>query len=234
MSIADLVERHPEKHTRFLLRGLRRARCRNPKKGIEVGVSRGRNAYNMLESFPNLHLIGIDPWEAFEPEHVSRKFAADFFEARPRVRQHRVFRHIFKTQEYHEQNYEIAKATLEPFSDRIDLWRTTSQQASTQIGDETQDLVFIDGDHTQANIDVPLWFAKVKRGGILCGHDYGNWHDWAGHWNVKPSVDKLCEDTGLSVRLFRCHVWFVVKSTTHEWLEEDDASTITRTRRRRD
>jgi len=38
------------------------------------------------------------------------------------------------------------------------------------------DLVFIDGCHEEWCIkeDIEAWYPLVKRGGILCGHDYGN------------------------------------------------------------
>ena len=48
--------------------------------------------------------------------------------------------------------------------------------AASIIKDETFDLLWIDADHRYHAIkrDIELWMPKVKKGGILCGHDYDN------------------------------------------------------------
>ena len=48
-----------------------------------------------------------------------------------------------------------------------------SQRAAEIIADGCFDLIFIDGDHSYASTrdDIRNWYPKVKRGGILCGHD---------------------------------------------------------------
>jgi hypothetical protein len=54
------------------------------------------------------------------------------------------------------------------------IHRLESQQAVSLYEDESLDFVFIDDDHSYENIvkEIPLWLAKVKKGGILAGHDY--------------------------------------------------------------
>lgn len=49
----------------------------------------------------------------------------------------------------------------------------TSKEAAAIVADETFDLIFIDADHTYKNIrnDIDLWFSKVRKDGIFCGHD---------------------------------------------------------------
>ncbi len=48
-----------------------------------------------------------------------------------------------------------------------------STEAAGIVRDAAFDLVFIDADHSYASTlhDVRAWLPKVKRGGILCGHD---------------------------------------------------------------
>jgi len=51
-----------------------------------------------------------------------------------------------------------------------------SAVASTYIAPKSLDLVFIDGEHTYAEVkqDSLCWLPKIKDGGIICGHDYGH------------------------------------------------------------
>jgi hypothetical protein len=48
-----------------------------------------------------------------------------------------------------------------------------SVAAAAMIADTTFDLVFIDADHSYASVtaDIAAWRSKVRRAGILCGHD---------------------------------------------------------------
>jgi predicted O-methyltransferase YrrM len=49
----------------------------------------------------------------------------------------------------------------------------SSEQAAMIIANETFDLVFIDADHSYSSTlaDIEYWRSKVRRGGVLCGHD---------------------------------------------------------------
>lgn len=48
-----------------------------------------------------------------------------------------------------------------------------SEVVYTKFQDETVDLVFIDASHLYSNVvrDINCWFPKVRKGGIICGHD---------------------------------------------------------------
>jgi len=52
--------------------------------------------------------------------------------------------------------------------------RKTSKEASNDFGDGTLDAVYIDAEHDPVSVrtDVNSWKSKVKKGGILCGHDF--------------------------------------------------------------
>lgn len=49
-----------------------------------------------------------------------------------------------------------------------------SVEAAQEFADGELDAVFIDADHREEFVtaDLQAWFGKVKRGGIICGHDY--------------------------------------------------------------
>jgi len=55
----------------------------------------------------------------------------------------------------------------------IDYKQISSQEASKLFLDETFDLIFIDANHRYKDTkeDINLWYPKVKKDGILCGHD---------------------------------------------------------------
>jgi hypothetical protein len=49
----------------------------------------------------------------------------------------------------------------------------TSQDAAAIVADGCLDLVFVDGNHAylETRGDIARWKSKVRRGGIICGHD---------------------------------------------------------------
>ncbi len=114
--------------------------------GVEIGVFKGENAYNMLTSIPIKHLYLIDPYEAFVQHDIPKDFS---------------------------RFYEEAKARLEPFKDKITFIKKLSYEAASEIPDNL-DFVYIDGNHDYDFVkkDIELYFPKVKSGGIVGGHDF--------------------------------------------------------------
>jgi len=54
----------------------------------------------------------------------------------------------------------------------VQLFHMTSEKASQEVIDGL-DLVFIDGSHDYGEVrkDIEKWLPKIKKGGIICGHD---------------------------------------------------------------
>jgi predicted O-methyltransferase YrrM len=54
------------------------------------------------------------------------------------------------------------------------LHEMSSGDAAQFFNDNSLDMVFIDGDHTYKGVkqDIDTWLPKMKKGGIICGHDY--------------------------------------------------------------
>lgn len=52
--------------------------------------------------------------------------------------------------------------------------KTTSLEFSKLIEDHSLDFVYIDGDHSfeSCSQDINLWLPKIKKGGVIAGHDY--------------------------------------------------------------
>lgn len=68
--------------------------------------------------------------------------------------------------------YDIFKLKFEKYSDMMTIMKGYSFDCIPQLPDEC-DIIFIDADHTYepCKKDIQLSIPKVKKGGILCGHD---------------------------------------------------------------
>lgn len=73
--------------------------------------------------------------------------------------------------------------------------------------DDYFDVVFIDANHTYSYVkqDIENWLPKVKKGGLLFGHDYG----YPGLNGVKKAVDETFEKG--KINLYDDYVWSVEK-----------------------
>lgn len=76
--------------------------------------------------------------------------------------------------------YEKFIANMAPLSGHYQAHRMTTDEAVSLFEDDSLDGVFIDADHTYEAVkrDVENWLPKVRKGGILAGHDYV--HTWPG------------------------------------------------------
>jgi len=72
-----------------------------------------------------------------------------------------------------ERQYEKFKGLMtdKPF---VKIVRKYSFDAVKDFPDEYFDYIFIDANHTYEGVsrDLVDWYPKVKKGGVLCGHDY--------------------------------------------------------------
>ena len=114
------------------------------KLGAEVGVSRGTNARTMLDLIPDLHLILVDPWCAYN--RLSDEKA--------------------------KGRYDRCVKRLE--GRNVEYIIRDSMGALEEIPDGSLDFVYIDGLHEFDAVitDIIGWIPKVKKGGIVAGHDY--------------------------------------------------------------
>jgi cephalosporin hydroxylase len=70
---------------------------------------------------------------------------------------------------------------------RITVLKAESVAASTTFRDESADFVFLDANHTKEAVlaDIAAWWPKIRPGGMLAGHDYGE------PCQVKEAVDEV-------------------------------------------
>lgn len=169
-------------------------------RGVEIGVHRGGLSAELLRAFPNLFLYLIDPWQVYEDRHhpyrKSRDKCSRF------------------TAEQQENNYRTAVAVTAEFADRRGILRMTSLEAAASglIEDGSLDFVFVDGDHSYEAVkaDIAAWWPKVRRGGVLSGHDFGHRRDRIGLWGVQKGVTEFAEREGLKIEV-NGSVWSCVK-----------------------
>lgn len=139
-------------------------------KGVEVGVSTGRNFSRLLENCPSLHLTGVD---IFEERPGLEKEGGQSFEG------WNLPGHEKRLREMVERCY----------STRGKLIKGYSTEVAKEFEDKSLDFVFLDGDHRHAQVreDILAWRPKVRDGGVLCGHDYQEKFP-----GVIKAVDDLC------------------------------------------
>lgn len=79
-------------------------------------------------------------------------------------------------QEWHDKNYNAAISRVEFAKDRVTVLRGLTWDMASQVSDESLDLVYLDACHTYECVieDLNKWFPKVKKGGVIAGHDYKN------------------------------------------------------------
>ena len=114
--------------------------------GVELGVFKGTNAMRLISELNIKQLSLVDTWET--PSY-------------------------WKGEMSFEQNYEFVKETYKAMK-KVFIHRMDTVKASNIVADETLDFVYIDGDHSYEGCrrDIEAWYPKVKKGGVIVGHDY--------------------------------------------------------------
>ena len=116
------------------------------KKGVEVGVFHGDNMARFCAE--GLDMTGIDSWNERDMNTTEREYESP------------------------EVTYQKAVENLKQYDCK--LIRKTSMEAVKDFEDRSLDFVFIDSDHSFGHVamDLMIWSSKVRKGGIISGHDY--------------------------------------------------------------
>jgi len=141
-------------------------------RGAEVGVAGGHYSEELCRFISNLELLCVDPWEKYSEN--------------PRG------------QDNQEEMHNRTKKVLAPY--KVKLVKAKSMDAVRNVAMESLDFVYIDGHHGFDYVmqDLIEWSKRVKKGGIVSGHDYYRFR-WAG---VVDAVDAY-------TRAHQINEWFV-------------------------
>jgi len=78
--------------------------------------------------------------------------------------------------DWHEMNYQNALGLFKEFGSKSVVLRGISWEMAVHVPDESLDLLYIDCCHEYGCVknDLAAWFPKVKKGGVIAGHDISN------------------------------------------------------------
>ncbi|KKQ71378.1 MAG: hypothetical protein UT14_C0002G0024 [Candidatus Shapirobacteria bacterium GW2011_GWE1_38_92] len=153
------------------------------KLGVEVGVFMGFHSEHMLESCRNIKLVCVDLYDNLKGNGYDDWDRQRF-----------------------DSLYNSVKKRLEIYK-RVEFIRMISSEACERFKFKSIDFVYIDADHRYEGVvsDLLLWGPKVKDGGMVSGHDYGQ-KDWPG---VKVAVDEWVAKNKYKLNRGEGGVWWV-------------------------
>jgi methyltransferase family protein len=134
-----------------LIRRAAHARCRMAEIGSWLGNGSTQVFLQELATYPGSSLLCVDTWKG-----------------NPNVRRHQDIASRYDVLNTFRANVDAAKSSVQ-----VQMLVGESVEASAIVADAAFDLVFIDADHSYSSVkaDIAAWRSKVRRAGILCGHD---------------------------------------------------------------
>ena len=162
------------------------------KVGCEVGVARGSFSTLMFKGIPGLKMYLVDPYE-------------DYAGARKRRGKD------------HTEGEKVAREKMKGF-DAVFI-KKPSETAFLDIPDNSLDFVYIDGNHKYdyVMLDILLWSRKVKKGGMVSGHDYYDSTNRVSKCAAKSAVDDF-------TRFHKIMPWYLTDKTAKVYRADRHAS----------
>jgi len=141
-----------------------------PVVGVEVGSGAGGNAVNILSGWKEItKLWCVDCWLIYQG-----------------------YTDFIKESDQTQLRNECIIATV--FHPRMHIIIDLSVEATKRFKDKSVDFVYIDANHAYKYVkeDILAWTPKVKKGGIIGGHDL-DWEDpeKKGEFAVKKAVEEI-------------------------------------------
>lgn len=167
--------------------------------GVEIGVEVGRYSELICEQNTQMKVWGVDPYEKYEGYRE------------------------YPDQAHMEGLYQTMLGRMKNYikEGQYTVIRKRSLDALEDFKDDSLDFVYIDGNH---EFDYPLkdiegWYKKIRKGGILAGHDYVRVKVW--DFTIKDALKEFTLKNNI-------HPWFVlgrhqkrrneVRDRTRSWM----------------
>ena len=120
--------------------------------GLEVGARGGTNAVYLLDNLGIKKLYLVDNWK----EYRDGDGGGTYF-----------------TQEVQDAEYSVCLKNVSEYGTKVEVLRESSEDAIRRFPDNFFDFIYIDGNHKYEFVKMDMaWHKKLKKGGILGGHDY--------------------------------------------------------------
>jgi predicted O-methyltransferase YrrM len=118
------------------------------KTGVEVGTEQGIYAETLCRANPSVTLFCVDAWESYEGHRQNA------------------------SQARHDGFYADTVQRLSGYN--AHCIKGMSVETSERFADGSLDFVYIDANHDLPHViaDLAAWVPKVRRGGIVSGHDF--------------------------------------------------------------
>ena len=144
--------------------------------GAEIGVEQG--VYSEVICQYATKLYAIDAWQSYD----------DYRDHKRQSKLDRFFRRTVNR--------------LAPYN--VEIIRKFSRDAVKDFKDESLDFVYIDANHGYAYVyeDIHEWTKKVKKGGIVAGHDYVPNSDRP-QYEVARAVNDYCAMHRKKIKLYK-------------------------------
>jgi hypothetical protein len=122
--------------------------------GAEVGVASGLHSNEILMNWNIKKLFLVDAWECMPTQKGDAS----------------------SPQSWHDFNHESTVRLMKNHGAKFKILRGLSTAMAKNIINESLDFVYIDSDHSYEGVmaDLKAWTPKVKKGGLVSGHDYLN------------------------------------------------------------
>lgn len=163
----------------------------NHKIGCEIGIHTGDTTINLLKKLPSIEIYhAIDPWKSYV-KYDGKEYR------KPGHRKITTW----------DDAYNFFIKRTQPYKNKLRIYKMKSTEAVNKIENESLDWIFIDANHEYEYIkeNLEIWIPKVKKNGIVSGHDYGG--KWTG---IKQAVDEYVSNK-IKLNIEECYIWWFVK-----------------------
>jgi len=176
----EIIRTRPKESIKFAKRYFKNRKIY----AAEIGVLRGQNSKDILDSLNIIKIYLIDPYLGYEDYLKSEKERTQ----------------ISLTKIEKKAHYYLKK-----YSEKIEWIKEYSENVIDKIPSEI-DFIYIDGNHEYGYVkkDLELYWNKLKVGGILSGHDIQ-------YLGVSKAVLEFANSNHLEVHFGDRRDWWIMK-----------------------